>query len=55
MNIVAYSDSDFAGYKGYIISVSGFIIILNDAPISWCPKAQRSVTLSSIEDEYVEL
>ena len=55
MNIVAYSDSDFAGNKEYIISVSGLIIILNDAPIIWSSKAHRSVTLSSSEAEYVLL
>ena len=35
--------------------MSGFIIILNDAPISWCSKAQRSVTLISSDDKYVAL
>ena len=54
MNIVAYSDSDFAGNKEYRISVSGFIILLNNAPMSWRPKAQINVTLSSNEAEYVE-
>ena len=51
MNIVAYSDSDLAGNKESKISVSGFIIIVNDTPISWRSKAQRSVTLSSSEVE----
>ena len=55
MNIVAYSDSDFAYNKKSIISVYGFIIILDDAPISWHSKAQRSVTLSSNEAEYIAL
>ena len=52
MNIVAYSDSDFAGNKESRISVSGFNIILNDAPIIWRYKAQRSVVLSSSESKY---
>ena len=55
MNIVTYSDSDFAGNKESRISVSVFIIIFNDAPISWRSKAQSSVTLSSSEAEYVVL
>ena len=55
INIFAYSDSDFAGNKESRISVSGFIILLNDAPISWHSKAQRSVTLSSSEAEYIIL
>ena len=54
-NIVAYSDSDYAGDKDTRISVSGYIIFLNGAPVSWRSKAQRSVTLSSSEAEYVAL
>ena len=52
MNIVAYSESDFAVNKESRISVSGFNIILNDAPIIWRYKAQCSVTLISSESEY---
>ena len=55
MNIVSYSDSDFAVNRVSIISVSRFIIILNDAPISWRYRAQGSVMLSSSEAEYVAL
>ena len=43
------------GNKESRFIVSGFIIILNNAPISWSSKAQRSVTLSSSEAEYVAL
>ena len=55
MNIVAYSDCDFAGNKESRISVSGFIILFNDAPINWRSKAYRSVTLILSEAEYVAL
>ena len=55
MNIVVYSDSDFTENKESKISVFGFIIILNDAPIIWRSKVQRSATLSSSEAEYVAL
>ena len=55
MNIVAYSNSEFSGKKEYRISVYGFIIILNDTPISWRSKEQHSVTLRSSEAEYVVL
>ena len=54
-NMFAYSDSDFAGDKDKRTSVSGFIIIVNGAPVSWKSKAQASVTLSSSEAEYVAL
>ena len=55
MNIVAYSDSDLVGNKESRISVSGFILLLNNAPIRWRSKAHHSVMLSSSEADYVAL
>ena len=55
MNIIAYSDNDCAGNKESRISVSGFIILLNDAPIRWRSKAQCSIPLRSSDAEYVVL
>ena len=55
MNIFAYSDSDFAGNKESRISVSGFMILFNYAPISWRSKAHHIVALISSEAEYLEL
>ena len=54
-DIFVYSESDFSGNKESRIRVSGLFILLNDAPISWRSKAQRSVKLSSSESEYVAL
>ena len=54
-DIVAFSDSDWAGDKQTRISVSGFAIFLLGVPISWKSKAQRSVALSSSEAEIVAL
>ena len=48
-----YLDSDFVGDQDTRRSVSGFVIYLNDAPINWRSKSQKSVTLSSTEAEYV--
>jgi hypothetical protein len=53
--IEAYSDSDFAGDKDERKSITGYIIYLSGAPISWKSKAQSCVTLSSTEAEYVAL
>ena len=39
MNISALSDSEFEVKNEYRISLSEFIILLNDAPISWRSKA----------------
>jgi Reverse transcriptase (RNA-dependent DNA polymerase) len=54
-NIVAYSDSDFAGDNETRISIAGFILYLMGVPISWKSKGQKSVTLSSSEAEFVAL
>ncbi len=53
--IVAFSDSDFAGDKETRISVAGFVLYLMGVPISWKSKGMKSVTLSSTEAEYVAL
>ena len=53
--IVAFSDSDYAGDKETRISVAGFILYLMGVPISWRSKGEKSVTLSSSEAEYVAL
>ena len=51
--VKAYSDSDFAGDTETRRSVSGYIIYVNDCPIAWRSKGQKSVTLSSTESEYI--
>ena len=51
--IKAYSDSDFAGDKDNRISITGFCIYLENCLISWRSRAQKHVTLSSSEAEYV--
>ena len=53
--IVAFSDSDFAGDNETRISVAGFVLYLMGVPISWKSKGMKSVTLSSSEAEYVAL
>lgn len=51
----AFCDSDYAGDKDTRMSVTGFIIYVNNNPISWRSRGQKSVTLSSSEAEYVAL
>jgi len=53
--IVAFSDGDYAGDKETRILVSGFVIFVCEVPVCWRSKAQRGVTLSSSEAEYVAL
>ena len=51
----AYSDSDFAGDTETRKSVSGFVIYLCGAAISWRSKGQKSISLSSTEAEYMAI
>ena len=51
--IVAYSDSDYSGDKDTRISVTGFCIYIEACLIAWKSRAQKSVTLSSTEAEYI--
>ncbi|CAG7719483.1 unnamed protein product [Allacma fusca] len=53
MQLVAFTDSDFAGCKITRRSTSGYVVMLNDSIISWCSQKQPCVTLSSTEAEYV--
>ena len=53
--LLMYADADWAGDKDYRLSVSGFILYLCGVPIMWRSRAQRRVTLSSGESEYISL
>jgi hypothetical protein len=53
--IEAYSGIDFAGDKDEKKSVTGYVVLVNNTPISWKSKAQPIVTLSSTEADYVAL
>lgn len=53
--LVAYSDSDFAGDYESAKSTTGYIIVFNGAPIHWKSQLQRHVTVSSTESEVVAL
>ena len=51
--IVAYTDSDFAGDPKDRKSTSGFIILMNNDPICWQSKEQTVVATSTAEAEYI--
>jgi hypothetical protein len=51
--MIIYTDSDYAGCTDTRISVTGYTVFLLGVPILWKSKAQRSVTLSSAEAEFV--
>ncbi|GAB2267282.1 hypothetical protein Dimus_038662 [Dionaea muscipula] len=50
--IRAFCDADWAGDPNDRRSTSGFVIMLNKSPISWCSKKQHCVSRSSTEAEY---
>ena len=54
-NLKVFCDSDWAGDPETRISVTGFIVYLQNVPVCWRSKAQRGVTLSSSEAEYVAI
>ena len=51
MEVVLFSDSDWAGDKETRMSVIGHCVFLQGCPISWKSKGQTSVTLNSSEAE----
>jgi hypothetical protein len=53
--IEGYCDSNYVGDKDTRRSVTGYAIYLNGCLIAWKSKSQRSVTLSSLEAEYVSI
>jgi hypothetical protein len=53
--MTVFTDSEYSGDKETRLSVGGFIIFLLGVPILWKSKAQKSVTLSSAEAEFVAL
>ena len=54
-NVLAYSDSDWAGDCETRASVAGFILYLMGVPISWRSKIMKVVAQSSTEAEYIAL
>ena len=52
LSLHAYCDADWAGDPNDRKSTTGFVILLNQSPISWCSKKQNAVSRSSTEAEY---
>jgi hypothetical protein len=51
--LMGWVDSDYASDPDTRKSVTGYVLSLNGAPVSWKAKRQDCVTLSSAEAEYV--
>jgi hypothetical protein len=52
IQIAAICDSDYAGDPESRKSVTGFIVFVNDCPVAWRSRQQKTVGLSSCESEY---
>ena len=55
MDLIIYSDSDWAGDKNDRKSFSGSVVYLMGCAVSWVCKKQVTVALSSVEAEYMAL
>ena len=53
--LVAFSDSDWAGDTGTRKSTTGFVLFYSGGAVSWASRRQDCVTLSTLEAEYVAL
>ncbi|KAH9685489.1 Integrase catalytic domain-containing protein [Citrus sinensis] len=53
IDLICYSDADFAGYKVDRKSTSGTCHFLGHSLVSWFSKKQNSVALSTTEAEYI--
>lgn len=55
LDLIAYSDADFANNRDSRVSMGGHIIFIDKVPIAWRSFKQKSVCLSSMESEFVSL
>ena len=55
LDLVGYSDADWAGDEDVRKSTTGIVIKLGNATVSWSSKQQNCVALSSAEAEYLAL
>lgn len=51
--LTGYSDADYAGDQETRRSTSGYVFTLNGGCVTWSPKRQTSVSLSTTEAEFI--
>ena len=52
LDLIGFTDSDWARDNTDQNSTSGYVFMLAEGPISWSSKKQSAIALSSIEAEY---
>ena len=55
VTVTAYSDADWGGDLDDRKSTTGYVMFINDNPVSWNSKKQQTVALSSAESEYMAI
>lgn len=55
VNLIGYSDADYAGCLDTRKSTSGFVFLLNGSPVTWSTQKQSVVAQSTTEAEYIAL
>lgn len=55
IQLIIYSDADFAANRDDRISISGQIAFLGSSPLSWRTVKQKAITLSTMESEFVSM
>ncbi|XP_036340184.1 secreted RxLR effector protein 161-like [Rhagoletis pomonella] len=54
-NLTGFCDSDWASDLDERRSTTGYLFKLQDGPISWCTRRQRTIALSSTEAEFMAM
>jgi cell fate (sporulation/competence/biofilm development) regulator YlbF (YheA/YmcA/DUF963 family) len=53
INIAIYSDADFAASKDDRKSITGYVVLFNDTPISWVSQKQSTVACATMDSEFI--
>ena len=53
INVTIFIDADYANDISDRRSITGYLSLINDSPVSWTSKKQQTVALSSTEAEYM--
>ena len=55
VNLVGYSDSDYAADRSERKSILGYVYMFANGPVSWMSRKQKSVATSTTEAEYMAM